>query len=76
MADSWEEQLRRRLAAHPSHTCLTVEDGFTILGILPGQQTQANQKHLREVLESLGYQSAKVTLPDGRQINRLTRQTG
>ena len=76
MADSQGAQLRLRLAEHPSHTCLTVEDGFTILGILPGQQTQANQKRLREALESLGYQSAKVILPDGRQINRLTRQIG
>jgi predicted P-loop ATPase len=76
VADSWGEKLSRKLSLHPSHTCLTVEEGFTILGILPGQQTQANQKRLREVLESLGYQSAKVTLPDGRRVNRLTRQIG
>lgn len=76
VADSWGEKLSRKLALHPSHTCLTVEEGFAILGILPGQQTQANQKRLREVLESLGYQSAKVTLPDGRRGIRLTRQIG
>lgn len=76
VADSWGERLLRKLAQHPSHTSLTVEDGFTILEIPASQQTQSNQKRLREVLEKLGYQSAKVTLPNGIRVTRLTRQTG
>lgn len=76
VADSWGERLSRKLARQPSHTCLTVEDGFMILEIPAAQQTQANQKRLREVLEKLGYHSAKVSLPNGIRVTRLTRQTG
>jgi len=76
VADSWGERLTRMLAQHPSHTCLTVEDAFLILGIPAAQQTQTNQKRLREVLEKLGYQSAKVTLPNGIRVTRLTRKMG
>ena len=74
--DVWGERLTRKLALHPNHTCLSVDDAFTILEIPPAQQTPANQKRLREVLESLGYQSAKVTLPDGQRVTRMTRVKG
>jgi hypothetical protein len=53
-----------------------VDDAFQIIGIPSAQQTSANQKRMREVLESMGYQSAKVSLPDGRRVTRLTRQIG
>lgn len=55
---------------------MTVDDAFTILEIPAAQQTPANQKRLREVLESLDYQMAKVSLPDGRRVSRLTRLKG
>jgi predicted P-loop ATPase len=76
VADSWGERLSRKLDQDPLHTCLTVEDGFTILEIPAAQQTQPNQKRLREVLEKLGYHSAKVSLPNGIRVTRLTRKTG
>lgn len=76
VTDAWGERLTRMLALDSKHTCLSVEDAFTILAISAAQQTAANQKRLREVLESLGYQSTKVTLPDGRRGTRLTRQIG
>jgi predicted P-loop ATPase len=74
--DAWGDRLTRKLELDPRHTCLSLDDAFTILEIPPAQQTAANQKRLRETLESLGYQSAKVTLPDGRRLTRLTRQQG
>lgn len=76
VTDSWEYRLSRKLAQHPQHTCMTVDDAFTILEIPAAQQTPANQKRLREVLESLDYQMAKVSLPDGRRVSRLTRLKG
>lgn len=76
VTDSWGDRLTRKLAQHPQHTCMTVDDAFTILEIPAAQQTPANQKRLREVLESLGYQMAKVSLPDGRRVTRLTRMKG
>lgn len=76
VTDAWGERLTRKLALDPKHTCLSVDDAFTILEIPPAQQTPANQKRLREVLESLGYQSAKVTLPDGQRVTRMTRMKG
>ncbi len=76
VTDAWGERLTRKLALDSKHTCLSVEDAFTILEIPAAQQTAANQKRLREVLESLGYQSAKVSLPDGRRVNRMTRIKG
>ncbi len=74
--DSWGEQLSWKLAQDPDHTCLTVDDAFVILKIPTAQQSHSNQKRLREVLESLGYESAKVSLPDGRRVTRLTRAKG
>ena len=76
VTDSWGDRLSRKLAQHPQHTCMTVDDAFTILEIPAAQQTPANQKRLREVLESLDYQMAKVSLPDGRRVSRLTRLKG
>jgi len=76
ITDSWADRLSRKLANDPAHTCLTVDDAFQIIDIPSAQQTLANQKRMREVLESMGYQSAKVTLPDGRRVQRLTRQIG
>lgn len=76
VTDSWSDRLERKLALDPKHTCLSVEDAFTILDIPATQQTAANQKRLREVLESMGYQSAKITLPDGQRVTRMTRVKG
>lgn len=76
VTDAWSERLTRKLAQDPKHTCLTADDAFMILDIQPSQQTPTNQKRMREVLESLGYQSAKVSLPDGRRVTRMTRKKG
>lgn len=76
VTDSWGDRLERKLALDPKHTCLSVDDAFTILDIPATQQTAANQKRLREILESMGYQSAKVTLPDGQRVTRMTRVKG
>lgn len=76
VTDAWGDRLSRKLSLHPQHTCLSVDDAFTILEIQPAQQTPSNQKRLVEILDSLGYQSSKVTLPNGQRVRRMTKTKG
>jgi hypothetical protein len=74
--DTWVDRLAEALIKDPSHTCLSVSDGFKLLEIAPVNQHAQNTKRMHEVLRSLGYRSAKVTLPGGSRATRYTKATG
>jgi predicted P-loop ATPase len=74
--DTWSDRLAEALVKDPGHTCLSVSDGFKLLGIEPVNQHAQNTKRMHEALRSLGYRSAKVTLPGGSRATRYTNATG
>lgn len=74
--DTWSDRLAEALVKDQGHTCLSVSDGFKLLGIEPVSQHAQNTKRMHEVLKSLGYRSAKVTLPDGTRATRYTKASG
>lgn len=76
VGDSWVDRLTSKLSKDSAHTCLTIDEAFTILEIPAAQQTATLQKRLREVLVKLDYQAAKVTLPSGQRATRFTRSKG
>ncbi len=76
IGDSWKDRLEQRLTKDYRHTCLSIDDAFTVLEIPPAQQNATSQKRIREILEGLGYQYAKVTLPNGSRVSRFTSKLG
>ena len=75
-SDTWADRLGESLKKEKHHTCLSVADAFTVLRIDPVNQHAQNTKRMHEVLRTLGYRSAKVTLPDGSRPTRYTKQIG
>lgn len=75
-SDTWADQLENSLKKDRHHTCLSVAEAFMVLGIQPANQHAQSTKRMHEVLKSLGYRSAKVTLSDGSRSTRYTKQIG